>query len=91
MENNMEIWLDSADTDFIKNTHYKELLNGITTNPSIMAESQQSPLKTIDILLTLRQSPVCVQVTAQNTDEIITQAEYLHTLYPRIIIKIPII
>ncbi|WP_119343066.1 transaldolase family protein [Facilibium subflavum] len=86
----MEIWLDSADTHFIKNCHYKTMLDGVTTNPSILSQSHDTPMQTIEQILHLQQKELCVQVTAKSTDKIIDQARKLHNISARIIVKIPV-
>ncbi|WP_440994887.1 hypothetical protein, partial [Cysteiniphilum litorale] len=67
----MEIWLDSSDLNDATYFDAIGLINGITTNPKILANNQGSPLTTLQKLLAVNEQPICVQVTATHTDAII--------------------
>ncbi|GGG00566.1 MULTISPECIES: transaldolase family protein [Cysteiniphilum] len=84
----MEIWLDSSDLNDATYCDAIGLINGITTNPKILANSQGSPLTTLQKLLAVNKQPICVQVTATHTDAIIAQARHLRAMSHRFIIKI---
>ncbi|WP_440616258.1 transaldolase family protein [Cysteiniphilum sp. 6C5] len=84
----MEIWLDSSNLTDATYFDAIGLINGITTNPKILANSQDSPLTTLQNLLAVNKHPVCVQVTATDANAIIAQAQHLRTISNRFIIKI---
>ncbi|WP_116963058.1 transaldolase family protein [Fastidiosibacter lacustris] len=84
----MEIWLDSSNLSDARYFDHVGLTSGITTNPKILASSQNSPLQTLQRLLEINDQPICVQVTAQDTLGIIAQARHLRTISTRFIVKI---
>lgn len=89
----MEIWLDSANTDLLKN-NWQPLLSGVTTNPQLLADGekahQQTPLETIESILKLQPNPICAQVISNHTNQMIKEAVMLNQLSTRMIVKIPV-
>jgi transaldolase len=86
----MKIYLDSCDIELIKK--YKELgiVDGITTNPSIIAKSGKDFKKTIHQICNLITTSVSVEVIATDFDNMLKEAEELSNLAPQITIKLPI-
>lgn len=87
----MEIWLDTIDANTIKNILDIINITGITTNPSILAESKEDGFKKqINKLLDIQSGFVAIQVLGTTAIEITKQATALTKLFgSRIIIKIP--
>lgn len=86
----MEIWLDTCDPQAIAAACSFGIVYGITTNPSILAGTHEDPEKVINNLLDLQDGPIAIQVTANNSQEMIRQAKALHSFSDRIIIKVPV-
>src|SRR5258708_4849621 len=86
----MEIWLDTTDLELITHASKSGILYGITTNPTIVARSGQSLEDLLESLLDIQDGPVAVQVVAENSAEMIRQAEILTAHSPRVIVKIPV-
>ncbi len=86
----MIIYLDCCDIELIKK--YKELgiVDGITTNPSIIAKSGKDFKKTINQICSLITTSVSVEVIATDFDNMLKEAEELSNLAPQITIKLPI-
>ena len=87
----MQFWLDSADVRFIKRFNTAGFIHGVTTNPIMMSKQSHGPEILIPELLKSFDGPLAVQVVGDMTDGMIHQAEKLHELNPRILIKIPVI
>lgn len=87
----MEIWLDTCDSRAITAASRLGIIHGVTTNPSILADSEEDPEKIIQAILDVQDGPVAVQVTADDCDEMVKRARSLHSFSDRIIIKIPVI
>lgn len=85
----MEIWLDTCCVNTIKEANRFGIFFGITTNPSIIAKSNQDPEKIVTELLDIQDGPVAVQVTAENAEEMIFQAQALNAQSERIVVKVP--
>lgn len=85
----MEIWLDTINIPSVKKAKSLGILNGVTTNPSLLSGAK-SPLKEVLIeLLTHQEGPITAQVVASDCDEIVKQALALVEISRRIIVKIP--
>lgn len=85
----MEIWLDSINAKFIQKAKEMGILHGVTTNPSLLANSEDKQ-KTIQSLFDLQDGPVTVQVTSKIASEMITQGLALEELSEKMIVKIPV-
>lgn len=87
----MQFWLDSADVRSIKRFETAGFISGVTTNPIMISKQSHGPEILIPELLKAFEGPLAVQVVGDMTDAMIHQAEKLHELNPRILIKIPVI
>lgn len=85
----MKIWLDSINSDVIAEAAKAGIVSGVTTNPSILSETQNVG-ETLRCLLDIQPGPVAVQVTAQNAADIIDEARSIYEFSDRMIVKIPI-
>ncbi|MBU6383483.1 MAG: hypothetical protein KGQ49_05105 [Verrucomicrobia bacterium] len=86
----MEIWLDTADAALVEQTKEMGILHGVTTNPSILAQSKLSAEEALEKLLQAQNGPVTAQVTASQSDKMIEQGLALHQFSHRIIVKVPV-
>lgn len=85
----MELWLDTLNLDIIKEASHLGILTGVTTNPSILSQTDSLPEVTIKRLLDIQPGYVAAQVVATKLDGIMAQAKKLAQLDKRMIIKIP--
>lgn len=85
----MEIWLDTIDIDTIKLAKNLGVLHGITTNPSILAKTQ-NPMEAIQSLVKLHSGPIAVQVLGKDSEEMIEEGKKWHSISPKIIVKVPV-
>lgn len=87
----MEIFIDSASITEIEKWLEMGVIDGVTTNPSIMLNDgvydAEAGAKGIAALVHPR--PVCVEVTTNDLEEMITQAQRFASWAPNIVIKIP--
>ena len=87
----MEIFIDSANTTEIEKWLKMGVIDGVTTNPSIMLKDgvydAEAGAKEIAALINPR--PLSVEVTTNDLDEMLTQARTFASWVPNIVIKIP--
>ncbi len=87
----MEIFIDSASTTEIKRWLAMGVIDGVTTNPSIMFKDgvydAEAGAKQIAALVNPR--PVSVEVTTNDLDEMLNQAQEFASWASNIVIKIP--
>lgn len=86
----MELWLDTCHLETIKAANRYGIIQGITTNPTILAKSPFDPEKTIQALLDIQDGPVAVQVNADEESSIISEAMQFQEVSDRIIVKVPV-
>ncbi len=87
----MEIFIDSASITEIEKWLKMGILDGVTTNPSIMLKDDvldmEAGAKEIATLINPR--PLSVEVTTNDLEEMVTQAREFARWAPNIVIKIP--
>ena len=86
----MEVWLDTCDINVVTEANRFGFIYGITTNPTILASANEDPETVLNQLLAIQDGPITVQITADNSDEMIKRALGLRVFSDRIIIKIPV-
>ncbi len=91
----MRFFIDTADLDQIQEAKDLGILDGVTTNPSLMAKSGITGAKNIEEhykkICSLVDGDVSAEVIATDVKGIISEGEYLATLAPNIVVKVPMI
>ena len=89
----MEVFADTADIAEITKWLRRGVLDGVTTNPSIMLKDGVRDMEKAarEIAEVLEGRPVSVEVTSNDPDEMLGQAQAYATWAPNIVVKIPII
>ena len=87
----MKIFLDTADIDEILPAYETGLVDGITTNPTLILRSGR---QLIDVAKELVESfsnleSISTEVVADTAEEMLTQAKQYYTIHPSITIKVP--
>ncbi|MBI1884944.1 MAG: transaldolase [Chloroflexi bacterium] len=89
----MELFLDTADRNEIRRWLAYGLVDGVTTNPSIMlrdgALDAERTAREIAALIAPR--PLSVEVTTNDPDEMVRQARVMAAWAENIVVKIPVI
>lgn len=89
----MKFFIDTANIQEIREAHSLGILDGVTTNPSLIAKEgikdRASFEKHIQEICKLVQAPVSAEVVATQTDAMISEARELAALDPHVVIKIP--
>ncbi len=86
----MELWLDTANVDYVASVADLGILQGVTTNPSIVSSASMEPEELIRSLLEVQSGWVAVQVLADDAKGMYEQARIFAALSPRILVKIPV-
>jgi transaldolase len=86
----MKFFADTADTADIAALAATGLLDGVTTNPSLIAKSGRNFLEVIREIATLTTGPVSAEVVAADTAGMLREAEVLRKLGDNICIKLPL-
>ena len=89
----MQIFIDSADLEQIKTWLHQGVVDGVTTNPSIMFKDGVADLRVgaLRICKLLGNRPLSVEVTTNDQELMLTQAREFATWAPNIVVKIPVV
>ena len=91
----MKFFIDTANLDQIKEAHDLGILDGVTTNPSLMAKEgitgEQNVINHYKAICDIVEDNVSAEVIATTFDEIIKEGEALAALNPKIVVKVPMI
>lgn len=85
----MKFFLDTANTDDIRKYAELGLVDGVTTNPTIVAREGRNFESVIKEITTIVDGPVSAEVTANEADKMIEQARALVKWADNIVVKIP--
>ena len=85
----MKIFLDTANLNEIKKWHDVGILDGVTTNPSLLAKEGKNPHALIKEICALVQGDVSVEVTESSPKKVYEQAKAISALAENIVVKIP--
>ena len=87
----MKIFLDTSDVNIIRKHCETGLIDGVTTNPTLMMQAGRDPLvviKEISSLFTADGS-VSAEVVADHSHDMIIQSEQYHSISENVTIKVP--
>lgn len=89
----MEIFLDTADVEQVKKWLAQGVIDGVTTNPTIMLKDGVYDIEAgaKAIAAVLGDLPLSVEVTTNDLDEMLAQARTLAGWAKNIVVKIPVI
>lgn len=88
----MKIFLDTANIGEIRDAASLGVLDGVTTNPSLMSKENRGDYKDVlKEICDIVQGPVSAEVVAEECEEMLVQARDLAKISDHIIIKIPLI
>ena len=86
----MKFFVDSADIKQIEDLMPTGLVDGVTTNPSLIAKNGDDMSKTIKDICALVSGPVSAEVTATDSDKMLEEGQYLASLAKNVTIKVPL-
>jgi transaldolase len=87
----MKFFVDTADTAEIKSLAASGLLDGVTTNPSLIAKSGRKILDVVAEICDLVPGPVSAEVAATDYDGMIREAKVLRAIASNVAVKLPLI
>jgi transaldolase len=86
----MEIFLDSSDIKEIRGLNKANLVDGITTNPSLLASAKTDFKILLKEICSEIKGPVSAEVTSPDIPSMLKEAEVLRKIAKNIIIKVPL-
>lgn len=86
----MEFFVDTADVEEIKELNDTGLLDGVTTNPSLIAKSGRNFIEVVTEICGIVDGPVSAEVVALDAPGMIEQGEKLAKIADNIAVKLPL-
>ena len=87
----MKFFIDTANINEIKEAAALGILDGVTTNPSLVAKEGKDFRKLLDEILAVVNGPVSAEVISTDYDGILKEAHELAKIHHNIVIKVPLI
>jgi transaldolase len=86
----MKIFLDTADVSFIQPAYETGLIDGVTTNPSLILKSGRQLLEVIQELSKFQNlQSISAEVVAETAEEMLSEAQKFYSIAPAVTIKVP--
>jgi transaldolase len=87
----MKIFLDTANLDSIKKYNDMGIVDGITTNPTLLAREKGNPAEIMREIVKIIRGPVSLEVVATSAEEMLEEAHRLKKYGQNVVVKIPMI
>lgn len=87
----MKIFIDTANVGEIREAQKLGILDGVTTNPSLIAKEGRSFIDLVKEICSIVSGPVSVEVTSTRFEEMIVEARSHASLAENVVVKIPLI
>lgn len=85
----MKIFLDTADVEAVRKAQGTGLLDGVTTNPSKIAETGRNFREVVAEICEICPGPISAEAMADSTENLVKEAESLAEIAPNIVVKVP--
>lgn len=86
----MKFFVDSADIDAIRELNDTGLVDGVTTNPSLIAKSGRDFVQVVTEIAAMVDGPVSAEVTATDAPTMIAEGRKLAQIADNITVKVPL-
>ncbi len=85
----MKFFIDTANVEEIKEAHALGLVDGVTTNPSLIAKSGRNFREVIEEITGIVDGPISAEVVALDHEGMVREGEELARIHPNIVVKVP--
>ena len=87
----MKIFLDCSDVDLIKQSYSTGLIDGVTTNPSLMLKNGHNPLEVLKEITSIFpwDASISAEVVGETVEDMLAMADTYLEIAPNITIKVP--
>ena len=87
----MKFFIDTANVDEIKKAHALGMVDGVTTNPSLVAKESRPFIEILKEICQIVEGPVSAEVVSLDAEGMLQEARELAKLADNTVIKIPMI
>lgn len=86
----MKFFVDTAELNDIKDLAVTGLLDGVTTNPSLVAKSGRNFVELIKDICAIVPGPVSAEVAATDYDQMLVEGQFLSGIAKNVAVKVPL-
>jgi transaldolase len=86
----MKFFVDTAEVSDIRSLAETGLVDGVTTNPSLIAKSGRRMAEVIAEICAITPGPVSAEVTATDFETMLAEGRYLRGIAPNVAVKVPL-
>ena len=86
----MQLFLDTTDVAILQDLAATGLVDGVTTNPTLIAKSGRPMLQVIKEICDSVQGPVSAEVAAMDTAGMLDEGRKLASIAPNVVVKVPL-
>ncbi|MFW9907611.1 MAG: fructose-6-phosphate aldolase [Candidatus Thorarchaeota archaeon] len=86
----MKFFIDTANVDAIRKAHERGMVDGVTTNPSLVAKEGRDFRQVIDEIASFVKGPISLEVVAEDAEGMIKEARELNGWIDNAAIKVPL-
>ncbi len=87
----MKFFIDTANIEEIRKAYELGVIDGVTTNPSLMAKEGKDPVRILREICSVVKGPVSAEVVGTTAEVMIKEAKSLAGIHKNIVVKIPMI
>ncbi len=86
----MKIFIDTAEVADLKVLAATGLVDGVTTNPSLIAKSGRKIAEAIEEICALIEGPISAEAVACDYETLLAEGRYLAKIAPNVVVKLPL-
>jgi transaldolase len=87
----MKFFIDTGDVGEIREAHAMGLVDGVTTNPSLIAKSGRKYKDVVIEICEMINGPISAEVLTTTYDEMMAEARDWHKVHKNVVVKLPLI
>jgi transaldolase len=87
----MKIFIDSGDVSEIREAQQMGVIDGVTTNPSLLAKAGKPTKTVIAEISEIVDGPISAEVVATEKEAILREGRELAKIHPNVVVKVPLI
>ncbi len=85
----MKFFIDSADVKEIRTAHEMGCVDGVTTNPSLLAKVGRPLVETIKEICSIVDGPISAECVSLKAEDLIPEGRALAKLHKNVVVKVP--
>src|SRR3990172_9858786 len=87
----MKFFIDTANIAEIREASAMGLIDGVTTNPTLVAKEGRPFRRVIEEICQIVDGPISAEVTAVDAEGILREGRELAKIHPNVVVKVPLI